>query len=188
MGTRKSEGNANPAVFRFSERMFRRYEQVFLRLMGDFNKPFVFNLQGSVETHLARVRDAARSLIQNRWVVDFDIDLFSERWDKCKVTQPLQGAGVLIYDYTNANHFQHHTVQLDPDVAEEEAMRDLLVLKASNNDIDAMLVLMNNEKLPGWNFQLRELAVEQQQYLRLRENEFPNACIDQLNDDTFMIL
>ena len=148
--------------------------------MGDFNKPFVFNLQGSVESHLARVRDAARSLIQNRWVVDFDIDLFSERWDKCKVTQPLQGAGVLIYDYTNANHFQHHTVQLDPDVAEEEAMRDLLVLKASNNNIDAMLVLMN--------FQLRELAVEQQQYLRLRENEFPNACIDQLNDDTFMIL
>ena len=177
---------ANPRIHRFSETVFRRYEPVLFKVATDFDKPFIFNLDGSDETHLARVRDAARSLLVNRWETDFSYDDFKDAWKTVAVTRAQTSEGIMVYDKINPNHRVNDVVLLEETASISGSSGKLSFDNPTNAELDAILLLVNNNRFDGEAIKLTSVATAQQEYLKT--NELPNTIVDQLDATTFIVL
>lgn len=88
---------------RFSEPYFRRYEQTIAQIVDAWPQPVDFQIAGSVTTFACRLRDAMKSLTENKWPTTMvNMDVFNEIHpspkDKKFVVQELPNGIVRVCD------------------------------------------------------------------------------------------
>ncbi len=180
----------NQNQYRFSERVFRRYEPVIKRMLASFDKPFQAKFEGSTETHTARFRDAARSFIDHKWESEADPEEFRKLWQVSAVRTTEEDGGFLVF-----NKREHKQMLLDMEAPTHELDSTVdLGGTASGftnpltDEIDALLVLAGHDRFSNQPLRLVDLTPEVIIHLQTRVNDYPNLMLDQIDNTTFILL
>lgn len=173
-----------PSHWRFTEKNFRKYEPIIHQLTLSYpEKPVWFVMPGSLNTHVARVRDAINTFIHNKFHSEIDYDKFIKAWPNVFVKHN----GEMIFIGTQT---QWQTTQSE---APQQAIISNLFdgISIPNPPIEAIqafMILMNLDLLNKTSIKFTQADPDIMSQLESLSSEYPNIIIDILDETTFVML
>jgi len=179
-----------PTQYRFSERLFRRYESVFqevLSVHGENLNPekiIQVSLGGSGLTHKHRLNDTYRSLIANKWETSLNVERLTRIWELLTTDVVKERSNVCIIKVKKNIK----------DVPTEQAFKfnksELIVNNPTEIELRALFVLQNYQTLGEVVFEVTNITEKIQQKISALLPSFPNIVIDypQVDDPSRILI
>lgn len=173
----------SPVIPRFSEKTFRRYEGVLAQLiLNQPSQPVWFTMDGSLNTHVARVRDAMLSHIANKFQSNVDPELLARV--KQNIIVKHDGQRVFLGS-------QAQWKVADPTVAATEIhskFDGMVITEPPLDVIEAFATLMNRDVLNKACIKFVNVTDEVRNHSATLSERFPNVIVDFLSETTFVML
>lgn len=185
--------DADPSAHRFSEKSYRRYEDIILAALNAYPNGIEFKPVGiSLATAEARLRDALRSVIVNRWKTKVNIDQLIAN-DPFMVVR-CRGASIYI------GHSAPEMVEVyydsmpgnpSPQLSAATSKGTKTLENPSSEELASVMILANRGFFADQPIILTNLAEGLSSYIHSSNylSRFPNIIVDyQENNDTFILL
>lgn len=169
--------HANPAIYRFSEGCFRRYEPIIAELVAKWPAPLIFEPQGlRPTTTSSRLRDAIVSVLVNKWETKIDTRKLFEIRDLFKVT----------FDERKVYITHRSQDPLDTVTASEH----VTIVGVCLEVLHALLVLASYNHFSTKHCLMSDLDEQALAYLRSDDCmiRYPNVVVEPRDDNTFLLL
>lgn len=172
-----------PAVYRFSERAFRKYEPVIRMAVEQYPTVIEVKLEHSAQTtFVGRCTDAVRSVLRNRWETNINMD----KLEKC-----VHGLHVLPRE-NNAvrigprDYITKIIVISESEISETNptviraGQTPLELRRPTDEDLTAALILANRSFFRGTPVHVYETSPEQKIYIDAMSysDKYPNVVFD----------